>query len=66
MPELPEVQSVVDELAVRLRGRTFVAGVELLWPPTIAYPAPEDFAARLVGRAVIGYTTRQVHHHRPG
>jgi formamidopyrimidine-DNA glycosylase len=58
MPELPEVQSVVDELAVRLRGRTFIAGAQLPWPPTIAYPAPENFAARLTGRAVIGVRRR--------
>ena len=58
MPELPEVQSVVDELSVRLRGRTFTAGAELPWPPTVAYPAPEDFAARLAHRAVLGTRRR--------
>ncbi|MGH2347520.1 MAG: bifunctional DNA-formamidopyrimidine glycosylase/DNA-(apurinic or apyrimidinic site) lyase [Chloroflexota bacterium] len=58
MPELPEVQSVVDELAVRLRGRAFAPGVELLWPPTVAYPDPGAFAERLEGRAVVGARRR--------
>jgi formamidopyrimidine-DNA glycosylase len=49
---------VVDELAERLRGRTFTAGAELLWPPTVAYPAPEDFATRLAHRAVTGTRRR--------
>ncbi len=58
MPELPEVQSVVDELAIRLHGRTFTSSVELLWPPTIAYPDPEAFAGRLEGRTVAGVRRR--------
>ncbi len=58
MPELPEVQSVVDELAVRLRGRRFTAGAALPWPPTIAYPSPEAFIAGLADRAVIGVRRR--------
>jgi formamidopyrimidine-DNA glycosylase len=32
--------------------------VELLWPPTVAYPDPDAFAGRLEGRAVAGARRR--------
>ncbi|HVC81141.1 MAG TPA: bifunctional DNA-formamidopyrimidine glycosylase/DNA-(apurinic or apyrimidinic site) lyase [Chloroflexota bacterium] len=58
MPELPEVQSVVDELAARLPGRSFTGGSDLLWAPIVGYPAPEGFGERLEGRTVSGVRRR--------
>jgi formamidopyrimidine-DNA glycosylase len=58
MPELPEVQSVVDELSARLRGRSFSPGAELLWDPTVGYPDAASFPARLAGQAVRGVRRR--------
>lgn len=58
MPELPEVQSVVDELGARLGGRTFAPGAEILWAPTVGYPDAAGFAAKLIGRTVQGVRRR--------
>ncbi len=57
MPELPEVQTVAAELHERLSGRT-IAGAEVLWPRTIGYPAPDDFAAAVAGQTVEGVGRR--------
>jgi formamidopyrimidine-DNA glycosylase len=58
MPELPEVQTVVDELDQRLTGRRFARGAEILWPRTVGYPEAVAFADRLAGRAVSGARRR--------
>ncbi|HVA91390.1 MAG TPA: bifunctional DNA-formamidopyrimidine glycosylase/DNA-(apurinic or apyrimidinic site) lyase [Chloroflexota bacterium] len=58
MPELPEVQSVVDELAARLPGRSFTGGSELLWAPVVGHPHGADFSERLDGRVVRGVRRR--------
>jgi formamidopyrimidine-DNA glycosylase len=58
MPELPEVQSVVDELAARLPGRVFTGGSDLLWAPVVGHPDPEGFGERLEGRRVSGVRRR--------
>jgi formamidopyrimidine-DNA glycosylase len=58
MPELPEVQTVVDELQGRLTGRRFVAGAEFLWPRTAGYPDAIALADQLAGRTVTGVRRR--------
>ena len=58
MPELPEVQVVVNELGVRLVGRRFAPGAEILWARTIGYPAAADFPARIAGQTVTGARRR--------
>jgi formamidopyrimidine-DNA glycosylase len=51
MPELPEVETIRRNLnGSSLIGRA-VTGVELLWPRTLAEPAPEMFAERITGQA---------------
>ena len=50
MPELPEVQTVVTQLARHLPGRAIV-GVEVLFPDLLAEP-PRSFAAGLIGRTM--------------
>jgi formamidopyrimidine-DNA glycosylase len=58
VPELPEVQTVVDELGARLAGRRFAAGAEALWSRTIGFPEPQDFTIRLAGQAVAAVRRR--------
>ena len=50
MPELPEVQTIVDELnAAELIG-TPIGSVKVFWPRTIAEPSPALFCKRLKGQ----------------
>lgn len=56
MPELPEVQTVVDDLnAAGIPGLT-VTGARVFWPRTIATSTPETFRRR-----VMGFTVGAVH-----
>lgn len=48
MPELPEVEIFVRELAPELAGRTIVTA-RVFWPRTVAAPTVEEFVARLAG-----------------
>jgi formamidopyrimidine-DNA glycosylase len=58
MPELPEVQTVVDELDERLKGRRFTAGAEVLWPRTIGHPDVASFADCLANQAIAAVERR--------
>jgi formamidopyrimidine-DNA glycosylase len=58
MPELPEVQMVVNELQERLTGRRFAPGATFLWERTAGFPAAAEFAERLAGREVTGVRRR--------
>lgn len=49
MPELPEVETYVRDLAPILSGRR-VVGAQIAWPRTIAWPDAEVFAAQIVGQ----------------
>lgn len=52
MPELPEVQTVVDDLlAAGLVGRTITA-VHVRWPGSIAGMTPQAFRRRVTGRSI--------------
>jgi len=51
MPELPEVETIVRGLRPFLRGQR-IESVEILWPPSIDRPAPQDFAAAVEGRII--------------
>lgn len=58
MPELPEVQTVVDDLvASGVVGRT-ISDVVVRWPGSIAELKPRTFRARLVGRRILGLERR--------
>jgi formamidopyrimidine-DNA glycosylase len=48
MPELPEVETTMRELAPRLRGRA-IRSAQVRWPRTIAAPAPDEFVATVAG-----------------
>ncbi|HWE62675.1 MAG TPA: bifunctional DNA-formamidopyrimidine glycosylase/DNA-(apurinic or apyrimidinic site) lyase, partial [Chloroflexota bacterium] len=58
MPELPEVQTVVNELGDRLVGRRFAPGAEILWERTIGYPDAGGFAERIAEHTVQGVRRR--------
>lgn len=58
MPELPEVQTVVNDLiASGLMGRT-ITGVAVRWPGCITKIGPTRFKRHLVGRRVTGLSRR--------
>lgn len=50
MPELPEVQTIVDDLAIAGICGQFIWEVVVLWPRSIATPV--DFSARLAGDSI--------------
>jgi len=52
MPELPEVQTIVDELRLQLLGRAFT-GLETDWAPALATVPLPQFRARLVGQRIL-------------
>ena len=51
MPELPEVETFVRALRRPLVGRA-IAGLRNDWPRHIAQPAPDELAARIIGRRI--------------
>jgi formamidopyrimidine-DNA glycosylase len=57
MPELPEVETYVRELAPELAGRTVVAA-RVFWPRTVAVPDAAGFSARIVGLGFTAFNRR--------
>jgi formamidopyrimidine-DNA glycosylase len=49
MPELPEVETIKEELLPRLKGYCFI-NVDLLRPEAISEPLPAEFYHRLIGQ----------------
>lgn len=58
MPELPEVQHAADTLAAQIAGARIAAVARLDWPRMVESHAPDEFAALLEGRAVLGASRR--------
>ena len=56
MPELPEVETVVRGLRPHLEGRRLVRVLQRR--PDLRFPFPENFAARLEGRRILGVDRR--------
>jgi len=52
MPELPEVETVAQELRPLLVGRRFTAAV-VTWPRTLATPDADTLNERIAGRTVV-------------
>jgi formamidopyrimidine-DNA glycosylase len=52
MPELPEVETIAADLRPQLIGARFTAA-HVVWPRTLAEPAPETLNARLAGQQVL-------------
>ncbi len=57
MPELPEVETVKNEIAPHIIGRT-VKGISLPWPGIIRDPAPDEFIQRITGQRI-----QDIHRH---
>ncbi len=52
MPELPEVQTIVDDLiGAGIAGRDIVRA-EVFWPATVAMPSAPDFLSQLEGQTI--------------
>ena len=57
MPELPEVETIKNELAPHIIGRK-LTGVTLFWEGIVRQPSVEDFCSCLVGQRVTGLARR--------
>jgi formamidopyrimidine-DNA glycosylase len=57
MPELPEVETIKNELLPHVLGRV-ITGVTLLWEGMVRQPSVEDFLSRIIGQKINGLTRR--------
>lgn len=57
MPELPEVETIKNELAPQVISTRFV-GVELFQPKAVHEPSPEAFCQRLIGQEIMAVRRR--------
>ncbi|MEX1019651.1 MAG: bifunctional DNA-formamidopyrimidine glycosylase/DNA-(apurinic or apyrimidinic site) lyase [Litorilinea sp.] len=57
MPELPEVETYVRELAPQLHGRR-ICRAQVNWPRTIATPSVADFTRSIVGQTFQSFDRR--------
>ena len=57
MPELPEVETYVRDLAPEIAGRAVIAA-QVMWPRIIAAPTAEAFPARIAGLRFTGFGRR--------
>jgi formamidopyrimidine-DNA glycosylase len=57
MPELPEVETVKNEIIPHVVGRT-ITGISLLWEGIVKEPSPEEFCSGLIGQKILGISRR--------
>ncbi|OGO01592.1 MAG: DNA-formamidopyrimidine glycosylase [Chloroflexi bacterium RBG_13_52_12] len=57
MPELPEVETIKNELLPYVIGRT-IEGVDILWDKMVKQPSVGEFRSRITGRKITGLTRR--------
>jgi formamidopyrimidine-DNA glycosylase len=57
MPELPEVETIKNELLPYVLGRT-IKGVDIYWDKMVRQPSIEEFRARLTGQKITGISRR--------
>lgn len=57
MPELPEVETIKNELSPYVIGRGITA-VALLWEGIVRQPSAEEFCSRITGQKIIGIARR--------
>jgi formamidopyrimidine-DNA glycosylase len=58
MPELPEVQTVVDDLIAAGVPGTVITGTRVFWEKTIATHSPADFRNQIRNRQIAGISRR--------
>jgi len=57
MPELPEVESIKNELLPQIVGR-YISGVTLFWAGIVRQPSLEEFCSRIIGQRLTGVARR--------
>ncbi len=57
MPELPEVETIKNELLPHIVGRC-ITGVSLLWEGIVRQPSVQEFCSRLIGQGITGVARR--------
>ncbi len=57
MPELPEVETIKNELLPHIIGHR-ITDVTLLWEGIVSYPSVEEFRSRLIGQEITGASRR--------
>ena len=57
MPELPEVETIKNELVPYVVGYE-ISGVTLFWTGMVRQPSVEEFRSRLLGQRILGLTRR--------
>ena len=57
MPELPEVETIKNELAPHVVGRRFT-NISVSWKKLVKQPSLEEFRARLIGQKIKGLSRR--------
>ena len=57
MPELPEVETIKNELLPHVVGR-HITGVSLIWEGIVKEPLVEEFCSRITGQEITGITRR--------
>ena len=57
MPELPEVETIKNELLPHIVGRR-ISGVTLSWDGIVRQPSAEEFRSYLIGRTIVGLARR--------
>jgi formamidopyrimidine-DNA glycosylase len=57
MPELPEVETIKNELLPHVLGST-VKSVDVYWDKMVKQPSLKDFSARLIGQRIVSLSRR--------
>ena len=57
MPELPEVESIKNELLPHIVGR-YISGVTLFWAGIVRQPSVAEFCSRIIGQRLTGVARR--------
>jgi formamidopyrimidine-DNA glycosylase len=57
MPELPEVETIKNELLPYVLGRT-IKSVDIFWDKMVRQPSVKEFRARITGEKIINLTRR--------
>jgi formamidopyrimidine-DNA glycosylase len=57
MPELPEVETIKNELLPHVLGRA-IEGVDIFWDKMVRQPSLKEFRSRIIGRKITGMSRR--------
>jgi formamidopyrimidine-DNA glycosylase len=57
MPELPEVETIKNELLPHVLGRT-IAGIDIFWYKMVRRPSLAEFRSRIIGQKITGLSRR--------